>query len=139
MEPTFEAQFNTALGIWDEGDWEWAAELFQALEPFAPHPTARKATVGVIAAILVENHAYERALPYALRSVTLSPTSELSSLGLFWCWVNFERDDLAWEEAIRYTRLNGYSAEYSHLVALCWPMVPEELLELVNECRPGSA
>jgi len=107
-----EPEFNRALRLRDGGDWLGAAAIFEQLDVEHPnHP----AILGVWGSIYFHLKDWQRALPLYQRTVSLSPESELASLGLFHSLWNVGKRKEALAEMKRFLSLKE-SEEYRQLI-----------------------
>jgi predicted Zn-dependent protease len=108
----FESEFNRALDIWHDGDGRSAAEILTRL--LSSHPR-HPAILGMLGAIYHRMENYERAAVYFRQTVSLSPNSELASLGLFNSLWQVNRHDEAVAEMERFLSVSE-SDEYDLLI-----------------------
>jgi predicted Zn-dependent protease len=107
-----EPEFNYALEIRETNPLE-ALNILHDLDRRYPD---RASINGVIATTYFTYlKRYDEALPFAQKTVTLSPRSELASLTLFHTLANLGHDEEAMSESGRYIKLNGVSPDYEFL------------------------
>ena len=107
-----EPEFNRAVDIWHSGDGHTAAEILMRLASAFPK---NPAILGMLGAIYHRLEDYARASDYFQQTVSLSPKSELASLGLFHSLWRVGRYDEAVTEMERFLSISE-SEEYSLLV-----------------------
>jgi hypothetical protein len=107
-----EPEFNYALEIRETNPLE-ALNILHDLDKRYPD---RAPINGVIATTYFTYlKRYDKALPFAQKTVSLSPRSELASLTLFHTLANLGYDEQAMAESRRYTKLAGVSTAYEFL------------------------
>jgi predicted Zn-dependent protease len=107
-----ESEFNRAIEIWRDGDGQMAVQILERLA--SEHPN-RPFILGMLGAIYRSLGDYERAVGYFQQTASLSPKSELASLGLFHSLWQLERREAAMDEMTRFLSVAS-SEEYDLLI-----------------------
>ena len=105
-----EPEFNRALDLWHEDNFLEALKILKNLSKEFPD---QPAILGMIGAIYFSLEDWSNSIIYYRKTVEISPKSELASIAFFHCLWNHEEFDKAFSEANRFTKLNGFSKEYS--------------------------
>jgi tetratricopeptide (TPR) repeat protein len=107
-----EPEFNRALKLRDQGDWLGAAEVFEQLNKENPNQSV---ILKMWASVYFHLEDWHKALPLYERAASLSPKSELSSLGLFHSLWNLGKQEEAFAEIRRFLSISD-SKEYRQLI-----------------------
>ena len=107
-----EPEFNRALETWRNGDGQLAVQI---LERLAAEYANQPAIFGMLGAIYRSLDDYELAVGNFQRAASLSPKSELASLGLFHSLWQVGRREEAMDEMSRFL-LVAPSEEYALLI-----------------------
>jgi tetratricopeptide (TPR) repeat protein len=106
-----EESFNRALELRDQNDLPGAASLLSALSERYP----RAAVFGALGGVYFEMRDWNNAIACFRKASTLSPKSELASLGLFHSLIEAGFRDDAVEEMKRFLSIS-HSEEYAKLI-----------------------
>jgi predicted Zn-dependent protease len=107
-----EPEFNRALEAWHDGDGDMAVQILKRLASKYPN---RAFILGMLGAIYQSLDDNERAAGYFQQTASLSPKSELASLGLFHSLWQVGRRDEAMDEMTRFLSAAS-SEEYDLLI-----------------------
>lgn len=107
-----EPEFNRALEIWRNGDGQMAVQILERLDSEYP---SRPFILGMLGAIYRSLGDHGRSLGYFQQAASLSPQSELASLGLFHSLWEAGRQEEALDEMRRFLSVAS-SEEYDLLI-----------------------